>query len=218
MPTPLKLQAQPRVAVGRNAVRKIKTHGFVPGVIYGAKDAAQSIQLAEKDVTTLLSHVAGETVLVEVEIEGGGRKTALIQEVQHHPVTGRILHVDLHSVAMDEAIVVEVPVESTGESVGVRSGGGVLQHNLRLLEIECLPGNLPEVILVDVTELAIGASLHVRDLKLPAGVKALNDPDLTVFAVTAPTVAEEPAAPAAGAEPVVITAAKPEAGAAAEAK
>ena len=220
MSTPLKLQAQPRAAVGRGAVKKIKAHGFVPGVIYGAKDAPQSLQLSEREVSTLLSHAAGESVLVEVDIEGAGTKTALIQEVQHHPVTGRILHVDLHAVAMDEAITVEVTIESTGEPVGVRTGGGVLQHNLRVLEIECLPGNLPEAITVDVSGLAVGQSLHVRDLTLPAGVTTLNDPDLTVFAVSAPTVTEEPppstATTPAGA-PEVLSGAKTDAGAAAAA-
>ncbi len=191
MSTPLKLQAQPRTNIGRGAVKKIKAQGFVPGVIYGAKEEAQSLQLSEREVANLLSHAAGESVLVEVSIEGVGTKTALIQEVQHHPVTARILHVDLHAVAMDEAITVEVTVESRGEPVGVKTGGGVLQHSLRTLEVECLPGNLPEAIVVDVSELAVGASIHVRDLSLPEGVTVLNDADLTVFAVLEPTVAEE---------------------------
>ncbi len=216
MSTPLKLQAQPRANTGRGAVKKIKAQGFVPGVIYGAKDAPQSLQLSEREVATLLSHAAGESVLVEVAIEGGDTKTALIQEVQHHPVNGRILHVDLHAVAMDEAITVEVTLESVGEPVGVKTGGGVLQHSLRTLEIECLPGNLPESITVDVSGLAVGQSIHVRDLTLPAGVTALNDPDLTVFAVSEPTVAEEAESVAASptAEPEVIAGAKAEAGSA----
>jgi large subunit ribosomal protein L25 len=161
----------------------------------------------------LLSHAAGESLLVEVDIAGAGTKTALIQEVQHHPVSGKILHVDLHAVAMDEPITVEVTVEGVGEPVGVKTGGGVLQHSLRTLEIECLPGNLPEAIIVDVSKLAVGDSIHIRDLILPAGVKTLSDADLTVFAVSAPTVAEEATSTAASptAEPEVLSAAKPDA-------
>ena len=216
MSTPLKLQAQPRATTGRGAVKKIKAQGFVPGVIYGAKDAPQSLQLSEREVATLLSHASGESVLVEVAIDGGGTKTALIQEVQHHPVNGRILHVDFHAISMDDPITVEVSLESIGEAAGVKTGGGVLQHNLRTLEIECLPRNLPESISVDVSALEIGQSIHVRDIQLPAGVTVLNDPDLTAFAVSEPTVAEEPESTAASptAEPEVIAGAKTEPGAA----
>ena len=216
----IKINAESRSAVGRNAVKKIKQAGFVPAVIYGAKDAAQSLQLVEHEVSKALGHVSSESVLVEVAIKGGGTRTALIQEVQHHPVTGKIQHVDLHSVSMDELLTAEVPVETVGEPEGVKTGGGLLEHTLRTLEIECLPGDLPESITVDVTALKIGDSLHVRDLTLPKGVTVLNDADLTVAAVAAPTVAEEGTTAATGTEgvtqPEVLSEKKPEGGAAAD--
>ena len=134
--------------------------------------------------------------------------------MQHHPVTGKVLHVDLHAVAMDELLTAEANVETTGEAAGVKTGGGVLEVILRTLEIECLPADLPESITVDVSALHIGDSIHVRDLKLPKGVTVLNDADLTVVSVAAPTVVEEPepSTAAAGAQPEVINEKKPDDG------
>ena len=208
----LKINAQLRTESGRNAVKKIKQAGFVPAVIYGAKDAARNLQINEREVSRLLGHATSESVLVEVQIQGGDTRTALIQEVQHHPVTGAILHVDLHAISMDEVLTVEVAVETTGEPAGVKTGGGVLEVILRTLEIECLPADLPEAITVDVSALEIGQSIHVRDLALPKGVTVVNDGDLTVVSVAAPTVVEEttPSTTEAGAQPEVINEKKPD--------
>ncbi len=210
----LKINAQPRTESGRNAIKKIKSAGFVPAVIYGAKDPARNLQLVERDLDRLLAHASSESVLVEVAIQdasGPQTRTALVQEVQHHPVSGKVLHVDLHAVAMDELLTAETSVETVGDAAGVATGGGVLEVTLRTLEIECLPGDLPESITVDVSALQIGDSIHVRDLKLPKGVTVLNDADLTVVSVAAPTVEEEPepSTAAEGAQPEVINEAKP---------
>ena len=210
----LKINAQPRNESGRTAVKKIKSAGFVPAVIYGAKDPARNLQLVERDVDRLLSHARGESVLVEVAIQdpaGAQTRTALIQEVQHHPVSGKVLHVDLHAVAMDELLTAEATVETVGEPAGVTTGGGVMEVILRTLDIECLPGDLPESITVDVSKLQIGESIHVRDLTLPRGVTVLNDAELTVVSVAAPTVEEEPSPSTApeGAQPVVTEETKP---------
>ena len=133
--------------------------------------------------------------------------------MQHHPVSGAILHVDLHAIAMDELMTVEVPVETTGEAEGVKTGGGVLEVILRELEIECLPADLPASITVDVSSLNIGDSIHVNSLKLPKGVTVLNDAELTVVSVAAPTVVEElePSTAPAGAQPEVLSEKKPDA-------
>ena len=211
----LKINAQPRAEVGRNAVKKTKAAGFVPAVIYGAKDAAQNLQIVERELAQLLGHATSESVLVEVSVKDHGTRTALISEVQHHPVSGAILHVDLHAVSMDELFTVEVAIETTGEPEGVTTGGGVLEVTLRMLEIECLPGDLPESITVDVSKLAIGDSIHVSSLVLPKGVTVLNDPELTVVHVAPPTVEEEPATPsdaASGAQPEIVDEKKPEEG------
>lgn len=212
----VKLSARPRAEAGRNAVKTVRARGAVPAVIYGAKDAPSNLEVSKKDLDRLLSHAVGENILVELEITEGGKTTnrlSLIQEVQHHPVRGEVIHVDFHAVSMTEEIEAEVVIEPAGEAVGVKTHGGLLQQNMRSLEIKCLPQNLPELITVDVSALNIGESLHVKDIKLPNGVTALVDEDLTVFLVSEPTVAEEPAASAEAASPEVLKEKKPEAAA-----
>lgn len=215
MANQVKLSARPRVEAGRNAVGKVRARGAIPAVIYGAKDATTNLEVDKKDVENLLSRAVGENILVELEIRDGGKTTnriSLIQEVQHHPVRGEIIHIDFHAVSMTEEIDAEVVLEHEGEPVGVKTFGGLLQQNMRSLPIRCLPQNLPEIIIVDVSGLNIGESLHVRDIKLPTGVVAVPDEDLTVFLVSEPTVAEEPAvAVEETVAPEVIKEKKPEA-------
>jgi large subunit ribosomal protein L25 len=217
----VKLKAEPRSDVGRSAARKLRARGFIPAVIYGGKDKPQALQVAAREINAMMSQASGENVLVELEIAGdGSTRTALVQEVQHSPVGGEIRHVDFHAVSMDQMIQAEVPLEPTGTAVGVKTFGGLLEQSLRALAIECLPGDLPDRITVDVSQLNIGDSIHVRDIQLPAGVTPKVHPDLTAFSVVAPVVEEE--APVAEAEavaagPEVITEKKEEGEAAAPA-
>lgn len=215
MANQVKLSARPRQEAGRNAVSKVRARGAVPAVIYGARDAATNLEVDRKEIENLLSRTVGENILVELEIRDGTKTTnriSLIQEVQHHPVRGEIIHVDFHAVSLTEEIEAEIVIEPEGEPVGVKTFNGLLQQSMRSLPIRCLPQNLPEIIVVDVSSLNIGESLHVRDLKLPPGVTAEADEDLTVFLVSEPTVAEEPAEAAEEpAAPEVIKEKKPEA-------
>jgi len=217
----VKLKAEPRTDVGRSAVRKLKTRGFIPAVIYGGKDKPQPLQVAARDVNAMMSHASGENVLVELEIAGEkSSRTALVQEVQHSPVGGDIRHLDFHAISMDETIEAEVPLEPIGTANGVKNFGGLLEQSLRALTIECLPRDLPDRITVDISQLNIGDSIHVRDIQLPSGVTAKVQLDLTAFSVLAPVVEEEPAvaeAEAAPAGPEVITEKKEEGEAAAPA-
>jgi len=208
----VKLKAERRSATGRSAARKLKARGVVPAVIYGAKDKPQPLQLSERDINAVLSHASGENILVELEIDGDqSGRLALVQEIQHSPVRGDVLHIDFHAVSMDEKIHAEVPVETIGTANGVKNFGGLLEQNLRALAIECLPRDLPDRIVVDVSALNIGDSIHVRDLQLPPGVTVRVQLDLTAFSVLAPAVEEEPvAAVATAAEPEVITEKKAE--------
>ena len=136
----VKLAAERRTAVGRSAVRKLKAQGAVPAIIYGAKDKAEPLQISRRDINALLSHAAGENILVELEIAGDGKnRLALVQEVQHSPVGGDVLHVDFHAVSMDEQIEAEVPLEPVGIANGVKNFGGLLEQSVRAREIECLP-------------------------------------------------------------------------------
>jgi large subunit ribosomal protein L25 len=189
----VKLKAEHRSATGRSAARKLKALGIVPAVIYGAKDKPQHLQLSARDINAMLSHASGENILVELEIPGEkSNRTALVQEIQHAPLGGAVLHIDFHAVSMDETIHAEVPLESFGMANGVKNFGGLLEQSLRTLAVECLPRDLPDRITVDVSALEIGDSIHVRDIQLPSGVTAKVQLDLTAFSVVAPAVEEEP--------------------------
>src|SRR2546423_8088986 len=211
----VKLNAEPRSDTGRSAARRLKARGIVPAVVYGGKEKSQPLQVSARDINAMLSHASGENILVELEIAGAKEtRTALLQEVQHSPVGGTVLHVDFHAISMDEKIQADVPLEAFGVPTGVKNFGGLLEQNLRVLPIECLPRDLPDKITVDVSALNIGDSIHVRDIKLPSGVIAKVQAELTAFSVMAPTAEEEPVTPeaeaAATAGPEVITAKKEE--------
>ncbi|HST31812.1 MAG TPA: 50S ribosomal protein L25 [Chthoniobacterales bacterium] len=218
----VKLKAEPRDAIGRAAARKLKARGIVPAVIYGGKQKSQALQVLERDLNAMLSHASGENILVELEIAGEKTgRTALLQEVQHSPVRGDVVHVDFHAISMDEKIEASVPLEAMGIANGVKNFGGLLEQNLRTLTIECLPRDLPDKITVDVSALNIGDAIHVRDIKMPSGVVVKVNIELTAFSVVAPVAEEEPVTPeaeaAAAAGPEVITAKKEEGEAAAPA-
>ena len=204
----VKLAVERRDAIGRAAVRKLKARGVVPAVVYGGKEKPEPLQVLRRDVSVMLSHASGENILVELEIAGeNATRTALVQEVQHSPVGGDVLHIDFHAVSMDEKIEADVPLEPVGTANGVKNFGGLLEQSLRALTVSCLPRDLPDKITVDVSNLNIGDSIHVRDIKLPNGVAAKVQPELTVFSVLAPIVEEEPVVPeaeAAAAGPEVI--------------
>src|SRR5258708_26005657 len=191
----VKLAAERRETTGRSAMRKLKQRGIIPVIVYGGKDKPQPLQVSRRDVSVMLSHASGENILVELEIAGEkSSRMAMIQEIQHSPVGGDVLHVDFHAVSMDEKIEADVPLEATGIANGVKNFGGLLEQSLRVLAVECLPRDLPDKITVDVSALNIGDSIHVRDIKLPDGVTAKTPVDLTAFSVLAPAVEEEPVA------------------------
>jgi len=202
----VKLSARPRTESGRNEVKQVRARGAVPAVIYGGQGAPANLEVSAKELNSLLAHAVGENILVDLEISEDGKTTnrlSLIQEVQHHPVSRDVLHVDFHAVSATEEIEAENVLEPTGEPIGVKTYGGLLQQNLRTLTISCLPTNLPELITVDVSNLNVGESLHVNQLTLPAGVTAAVDGDIVVFLVSEATVAAEPAAGAAAAPEVL---------------
>src|SRR6202023_3068596 len=205
----VKLKAEKRTVIGRNAIKKIKKDGLVPGIVYGSQSEPMPLQVEARELTNVLAHASSEHVLVELEIADGSQSTnrlALIQEVQHHPLKRQLLHVDFHAVSATEKIISEVPIEAFGEALGVRTFGGLLEYSLRSLEVECFPQDLPDIVRVDVTNLNIGESLHVRDVPLPSGVEAITDGDLTVVSVVASRVGEEVVATAeTPASPEVIT-------------
>ncbi len=198
------LKAYPRSQVQRAEVKKLRASGRVPATIYGRQAAPQNLEVNSKEFADLLNHAVSENVLVDLSVENDARskRLALVQEIQHHPLDGKVLHVDFHEVAETEKVTVQVPVETTGEAVGVKTGGGVLEHVLFKLKVRSLPKDLPEQIVIDVTSLEIGKSIHLGEIVPPAGVEIFGDKHITVVAVAAPRAEEEvvadAAAPAAG--------------------
>ena len=196
------LNAFPRTQVRRGEVKKLRASGRVPAVIYGKTLAkAQNLELDSKELTNLIKHAHSENLLVDLAVKDDARpkRLALVQEVQHHALSGKVLHVDFHEVAETEKLTVMVEVESVGEPEGVKNGGGILAHVMHKVKARALPKDLPETILVDVAHLKIGDAIHIGEIKAPAGVEILGDKHLTVLSVAAPITEEQEAAAAAAA-------------------
>lgn len=196
------LKVYPRNAAGRNALRPLRNKGRIPAVIYGAGQSSQSLEVDAKELSSALQHHVSETLLVDLSVENDERanRLALVQEIQHHPLSRDVVHVDFHEVSANDPVVVSVPVESEGEPVGVKTGGGVLEHVMHKMKIRALPKDLPEVIVVDVTALETGRSIHVSEVQVPAGVEVLSSPELVVLSCSDPkaqAAEEEEAAEAA---------------------
>ncbi len=201
------LKAYPRSQVQRAEVTKLRRAGRVPATIYGRQAAPQNLEVVSKEIADLLNHSASENLLVDLTVEKDARskRLALVQEVQHHPLTGKVVHVDFHEVAETEKVTVSVPVETVGEPAGVKNGGGTLEHILHKLKVRCLPKNLPEQITLDVSALEIGKSIHIADIVPPAGVEIMGEKSRTVVAVAAPRAEEEVVATTAAAGDVEMT-------------
>ena len=178
----------PRSLTKRTGVKKLRTQERVPAVMYGTKVEPQNLEINQRDNEHLYSHSVSEIQLVELTIngkEGETKPLAMVQEVQHHPLSGKILHVDLRAVSNDEEVEISVPIESVGDAVGVKAGG-VLDHALQKVRVRGSVRALPEIITIDVSSLNQGDTLSVKDLPCPEGVTILADPSLTVFSITAP--------------------------------
>jgi large subunit ribosomal protein L25 len=186
----------------RTGAKKLRVQGRVPAVVYGRQVPPQNLEVNIKDLEQVIHHSVSENVLVDLAVaqDARAKRLALVKEVQHHPLTGNVLHVDFHEVSETEKVTVMVPVETVGEAVGVKTGGGVLEHVLFRIKVRALPKDLPEFIQVDVSHLEIGQSVHLGEIKPPPGVEVLGDKSISVLAVAAPiTEAEEAAAAEAAA-------------------
>ncbi|MFH1867605.1 MAG: 50S ribosomal protein L25 [Candidatus Omnitrophota bacterium] len=214
------LNADIREGVGKEASKKLKLKGIFPAVVYKKGKDALSLQVDSRSFDHIIHTSAGENVLITLKIKPKAEgakpvkdKTVIIKEIQYHPTSGDILHVDFNEISLTERITVKVPIEPKGVPEGVKADGGVLDHPMKELEIECLPTEIPEKIDVHVETLKIGDSLKVKDLSIPSNVKVLSDLEQTVVSVMPPQV-EKPAeelAEEAVAEPEVIREKKPEA-------
>ena len=186
------LEAELRDKSGKGVARQIRRAGKVPGVLYGEGKSTLLI-LNPSDLLEILRSESGENALINLKLKGaksasGGKEaiTAILRDFQRDPVTRELLHADLFEISMNKAIRVRVPLEATGEVPAGVKEGGVLQYNLRELEVECLPAMIPDQIEVNASHLKIGEAIHVKDLQVAEGIKVLEDPEMAVVSVAAP--------------------------------
>ncbi len=199
-----KLIANKRDQDGSSNARRLRAAGSLPGVVYGAGKDPVSVLVDLHDFEQILHHHTSESLIIEIEVEGEGNTSVLVKDVQHHPVTSELLHVDLMRVEANKPIHVDIALELTGESVGVKAGG-ILDLVMHSISVECLPADLVENFEVDVSELQIGDALHVSDLGLSAKYKVLVDADAIVASVAGPQAEEEAEEGEAGAaEPKLV--------------
>jgi large subunit ribosomal protein L25 len=198
------LKAYPRTQARRGGAKQLRASGRVPAVIYGRQAKPQNLEVMAKEFTDLIHRSVSENLLVDLSVENDARakRLALVQEIQHHPLHGNILHVDFHEVTEDEKVVIQVPLETVGEAAGVKNSGGVLEHVVFKLKVRALPKDLPEQILVDVSHLELGKSIHLGDIQPPPGVEILGEKHISVISVAMPRTEEEEAAATAEAEAV----------------
>jgi len=200
----LNLKGERREGVGKSVTRKLRQAGRIPAVYYGRGEEPMPLVVSLRDLLDLIERAEGSNVIVDLKVEGdtGADKKALIREIQRDPVGGNILHLDLQHISLTERITVEVPVVLVGTPTGVKDGGGILEHLLREVEVECLPTDIPARLEADVTALQIGDSLHVSDLREDR-VTIKTEAGRAIAAVVPPEVLEEakPAEEAAVAEP-----------------
>jgi large subunit ribosomal protein L25 len=178
----LPLTANPRSLVKSTGVKKLRREGRVPAVVYGRGSDPENLEIDAKELTNLINSTVAENILVELSVDGKSR-LALLQDVQHHPLKGDVLHVDLHQVAENEVIEVVVPIQTVGEAIGVKVGGGLLEHVLHKVRVRSLPKDLPESIQVDVSPLETGHTLHIGDIVAPEGVTVLGDKNIPVCSI-----------------------------------
>jgi len=208
------LQAVKRGDRGKNEARRLRAAGRLPAVVYGPPSGGKAETLAiavePKALSRILHSEAGANTLITLRIDGEAETRVLVKEYQLDPVSHGLLHADFYRVAMDQTITVTIPIVVRGEARGVKQQGGILDFVQRQIEVECLPGEIPENIEVDVSELLIGQGIRVRDLSTAGGWTAITEPEALLVHVVAPK-AEEPApAEAAAAAAAVPAAAEPE--------
>ena len=198
------LNASVRAERGTGVARKLRQAGQVPAIIYGHGRDPQSLAINTREVEKLLSQFSAGSTVIELTVDGAVSKT-LIREIQRHPVSRSIVHIDFQQLVAGEKITVSIPLRFTGTADGVRNSGGILEETMHQVHLRVDPSAIPDHIDVDVTPLTIGHSYHVRDLQLPAGVTILDDAGATVCVCTAPkaVVEEAPAAVVEGAEAAV---------------
>ena len=178
----------------KNHARRVRREGLIPAVVYGAGEPSVAVAVDPKIITLILHSDTGHNSIFDLAIEGGKTGKAMIVDWQNEPIKGHLLHIDLKRIAMDKKMQVSVPVQLIGIAAGVKNSGGILLHALHEVEIECLPGDIPSHIDVDVSNLEMNQSLHVSDLPHSDKIEYLVDEDAVVASVTYVKAEAEPTA------------------------
>jgi large subunit ribosomal protein L25 len=218
------ITAKVREKAGKGVARGLRREAQVPAVLY-SHGKSTPIAMVSKDISKILNAEGGEHALINLKLEGvkgAGEKLALIKDYQVDPLSGKLIHLDLMEVAMNQKVKIHVEVHISGTAAGVKEGG-IFQYGQRDLEIECLPANIPDIIDVNIAHLKVNESLHVRDITAPEGVKILTEGDQTVATIQPPMseakleemLTATPAVAEEGAEPELVKKAKKEGEAAA---
>jgi large subunit ribosomal protein L25 len=214
------LAAVKRTTTGKNDARRLRAAGQLPAVVYGAQKAgdevaAEPLTVDPKALMKIMRSESGVNTLISLSVDGGGSQTVLVKDYLVDPVTSQLLHADFYRINMDRRLTVTVPVVLKGESKGVKLQGGVVEFLHREVKVEVLPSDIPDHIEIDISDLALGQSVHMRDVAVHVKWTPVDDMDLMIVHIVAPKVVEAPAveaapAPAAAVEPEVARKGKPE--------
>ena len=204
------LEATPRDTFGKNEARRTRRDGHVPAVLYGDGKDATPISVQPKALLKILHSESGQNTLISLKLPDGGDARVLVRDFQLDPITHQLLHADFYRIAMDRLIQVTIPVVVRGEPKGVKQQGGILEFIRREIVIECLPGDIPENVEVDVSELMLHQGVRVRDIAADAKWKSVSDPDMMLVHVILPKAEEVAATPEATAAVATATPAEPE--------
>ena len=200
------LETQPRTPGTKNDARRVRRSGKIPAVLYGAGKDVAPLSVDPRQVLRILHSASGHNTIFELSLNGGERTKAMIVDWQFEPIKGKLLHIDLKRIAMDQKLTVKVPILLKGEAAGVKQQGGILEQVLREIEIECLPGNIPALIEADVTELAFGKVLRVADLPHSDKFEVLTDKNQSVAHIISVKEEVAPAPEAVAAEAAAVPA------------
>ena len=197
------MEAEPRTDVGKGPNRRLRASGRIPGVLYGGQKETVALSLDPKAIVGIIRSHGGVNTIFELGVKGAeGKENVMIREYQLEPVEHRLLHADLVRVAMDKELTLDVTIELTGTAIGVKLSGAMMDFVTRAVEVSCLPKDIPETIVADVSHLELGQYLRASELKLPPGVKLVSDANIVIAHCVAPKAEEEekPAEAAAAAE------------------
>jgi large subunit ribosomal protein L25 len=187
------LKVHARTDTGKGVARKLRANGKLPAVIYGHNEEPLPIELEQHNLTATMRQAEGEKLLINLNVDGkDSEKKALIKDIQRDPVSSKILHIDFQHISMDAKIKIEVPVKIEGLADGVKNMGGIMSWNIRKIMVQCLPADIPDKITLDVTEMKIHDSIHVKEITA-GNYEIMDDPEETIVSIIPPTIIKEEA-------------------------